>query len=100
MILNKLQHFDASKYNNQAVRLTAAGERSLINGHPWIFSNSILKIKPTAKTGDLCVIFNKSGKKILGVGLFDENSPYIHSFFIFYPLQSNYVPNGSSCPSE
>lgn len=75
MILNKLQHFDASKYNNQAVRLTAAGERSLINGHPWIFSNSILKIKPTAKTGDLCVIFNKSGKKILGVGLFDENSP-------------------------
>ena len=75
MILNQLQQFQASKYNNQAVRLTSAAERSLISGHPWIFSNSILKIKSTAKTGDLCVIFNKSGKKILGIGLFDANSP-------------------------
>ena len=63
MILNQLQQFQASKYNNQAVRLTSAAERSLISGHPWIFSNSILRIKSTAKTGDLCVIFNKSGKK-------------------------------------
>lgn len=75
MILNQLQQFQASKFNNQAVRLTSAAERSLISGHPWIFSNSILKIKSTAKTGDLCVIFNKSGKKILGIGLFDANSP-------------------------
>lgn len=62
-------------YKNQAVKLTSSGVRSLNQGHPWIFSDSISKIKSSAITGDLCIIFDKSGKKILGVGLFDKQSP-------------------------
>ena len=46
-----------NNYNNQAVKLTSSGERSLNQGHPWIFSNSISKIKSSAITGDICIVF-------------------------------------------
>lgn len=73
--MEQLSYFDSVNYKNQAVKLSSAGERNLKKGHPWIFSDSIIKIKPDAKTGDLCVVYDKRGKKILGIGLFDKNSP-------------------------
>ena len=58
-----------------AVKLTAIGERSVRNGHPWIFSESIVKIPPQGKSGDICIIFSHTKNKPIGIGLYDPKSP-------------------------
>ncbi|MFD1063711.1 class I SAM-dependent rRNA methyltransferase [Winogradskyella litorisediminis] len=58
-----------------AVKLNAKGEQSIVKGHPWVFSNSIVKINEDAKTGDLAIIFSKNKNKVIGLGLYDEKSP-------------------------
>ncbi|RED49538.1 class I SAM-dependent rRNA methyltransferase [Seonamhaeicola aphaedonensis] len=60
---------------NLAVKLSAKGEHSVLKGHPWVFSNSITKISSGAKTGDLAIIFGKHKNKVIGLGLYDANSP-------------------------
>ncbi|MEZ4817778.1 MAG: class I SAM-dependent rRNA methyltransferase [Flavobacteriaceae bacterium] len=58
-----------------AIKLTAAGERSIRNLHPWIFSESILKINKEGRAGDIAVIFSHATNKPIGVGLYDPHSP-------------------------
>lgn len=58
-----------------AVKLTAAGERIVFSGHPWIFSNSITKLNKEGLAGDICVIFSQKSNKVIGVGLYDPESP-------------------------
>lgn len=58
-----------------AVKLNAKGERSVLQGHPWIFSNNIEKCTEQPKTGDVAIVFSKSNNKVIGVGLYDANSP-------------------------
>ena len=58
-----------------AVKLTAKGENYVQQGHPWVFSDSIVKINQDAKTGDLAIIFGKRKNGMIGIGLFDESSP-------------------------
>ena len=58
-----------------AVKLNAKGEQFVVKGHPWVFSNSIVKINDDAKTGDLAIIFSKNKNKVIALGLFDANSP-------------------------
>ena len=58
-----------------AVKLTAKGEKSVMQQHPWVFSNSIVKLNKTPETGDLAIIFGKNKNKIKGFGLFDLASP-------------------------
>jgi 23S rRNA (cytosine1962-C5)-methyltransferase len=58
-----------------AVKLNAKGEQFVVKGHPWVFSNSIVKINDDAKTGDLAIIFSKNKNKVVGLGLFDAESP-------------------------
>ncbi|WP_431109225.1 class I SAM-dependent rRNA methyltransferase [Winogradskyella poriferorum] len=60
---------------NLAVKLSSKGEQSVVKGHPWVFSNSIIKINDDAKTGDLAIIFSKNKNKVIGIGLYDANSP-------------------------
>ena len=60
---------------NLAVKLNAKGEHSVVKGHPWVFSNSILKINHDANTGDLAIIFSKNKNKVVGIGLYDATSP-------------------------
>ncbi|GAA4241033.1 23S rRNA (cytosine(2499)-C(5))-methyltransferase [Winogradskyella damuponensis] len=60
---------------NLAVKLNAKGEQFVVKGHPWVFSNSIVKINDDAKTGDLAIIFSKNKNKVVGFGLYDANSP-------------------------
>ncbi|GAB4162287.1 MAG: 23S rRNA (cytosine(2499)-C(5))-methyltransferase [Winogradskyella sp.] len=60
---------------NLAVKLNAKGEQSVVKGHPWVFSNSIVKINDDAKTGDLAIVFSKNKNKVIGIGLYDANSP-------------------------
>lgn len=58
-----------------AVKLNAKGEQFVLKGHPWVFSNSIAKINADAKTGDLAIIFSKNKNRVIGLGLYDANSP-------------------------
>lgn len=58
-----------------AVKLTAAGERNVKTGHPWIFTNSIQKINNNAYSGDIAIIFGRVKNKVIGVGLYDSKSP-------------------------
>lgn len=60
---------------NLAIKLTAAGERSVRTGHPWIFSESIEKINSEGTSGDVAIIFSYSKNKAIGVGLYDTESP-------------------------
>ncbi|WP_439151852.1 class I SAM-dependent rRNA methyltransferase [Winogradskyella sp.] len=66
-----------STYNPKrlAVKLNSKGEQFVVKGHPWVFSNSIVKINEDAKTGDLAIIFSKNKNKVVGIGLYDANSP-------------------------
>ena len=58
-----------------AVKLNAIGEQHVLKGHPWVFSDSIVKIKDDAKSGDLAIVFGKNKNKVIGLGLYDANSP-------------------------
>ncbi len=58
-----------------AVKLNAKGEQFVVKGHPWVFSNSIVKINDDSKTGDLAIVFSKNKNKVVGIGLYDANSP-------------------------
>lgn len=58
-----------------AIKLNAAGERSVRSGHPWIFSESIEKINKEGHSGDVAIIFSHLKNKAIGVGLYDPDSP-------------------------
>ena len=61
--------------NTIAVKLSAAGERSVRKGHPWVFLDSIIKINKEGQSGDLAIVFSHNKNQVIGVGLFDPNSP-------------------------
>lgn len=63
------------KQQRLAVKLNSKGEQSVVKGHPWVFSKSIVKITDDASTGDLSIIFSKNKNKVIGIGLYDANSP-------------------------
>ena len=58
-----------------AVKLNAKGEQFVQKGHPWVFSDNIVKVKADAKSGDLAIIFGKNKNKVIGLGLYDASSP-------------------------
>ncbi|MFV9550829.1 class I SAM-dependent rRNA methyltransferase [Algibacter sp. PT7-4] len=58
-----------------AVKLNSKGEQFVVQGHPWVFSNNITKINNDAKSGDLAIVFSKNKNKVIGLGLYDANSP-------------------------
>jgi 23S rRNA (cytosine1962-C5)-methyltransferase len=58
-----------------ATKLNAKGEQFVVQGHPWVFSDNITKINDDAKSGDLAIIFGKNKNKVIGLGLYDGNSP-------------------------
>ncbi len=63
------------KPKNLAVKLNNKGEQFVIQGHPWVFSDNINKINDNAKSGDLAIIFSKNKNRVVGIGLYDANSP-------------------------
>ena len=64
-----------TEINRLPVTLTAAGERALRAGHPWLFDGAIQKIKGNGKAGDLAIVFSYKKNKCIGVGLYDPGSP-------------------------
>lgn len=47
----------------------------MFKGHPWVFSDNIVKINDDAATGDLAIVFSKNKNKVIGIGLYDALSP-------------------------
>jgi len=70
---------DIPEYNKPisrlAIKLNANGERSVLQGHPWVFENSIVKQNKEGESGDICIIFRKRNDSVIGIGLFDKASP-------------------------
>jgi 23S rRNA (cytosine1962-C5)-methyltransferase len=58
-----------------AIKLTATGERTVRSGHPWLFSKSIIKINKEGGAGDLAIIFGTKSNEVIGIGLYDPDSP-------------------------
>lgn len=58
-----------------ATALTPAGQRHLRAGHPWIYADSVARVKGAGRAGDLAVVFDRRTDRFLGVGLYDPDSP-------------------------
>jgi 23S rRNA (cytosine1962-C5)-methyltransferase len=56
------------------LRVTAAAERSLRAGHPWVFADSVRAQNRPGQAGELAVIYDRQDR-FLAVGLFDPDSP-------------------------
>ncbi len=72
--MHDLTYLPAVAERRIAVHVTAAGERALRSGHPWLFAESIRKQSHNGQPGDLAVIFDKR-RNFLAIGLYDPESP-------------------------
>ena len=57
-----------------AVRVKQKAVPAIRSGHPWLFEDSVKKAPPDAAPGDVAVLYDPDGKKILGAGLYDPHS--------------------------
>jgi 23S rRNA (cytosine1962-C5)-methyltransferase len=58
-----------------AVKIKPKIEQYVRKGHPWVYSESIIKTNLKSETGDLAIIFSHKTNKVIGMGLFDLDSP-------------------------
>jgi len=58
-----------------AAYLHAAKQRSICQGHPWVFPKAIRKLVNNPQTGQLIELFTDEGER-LGTGVFNEHSLY------------------------
>ena len=58
-----------------AVRVKQKAVPAIRSGHPWLFEASVKKAPPDAAPGDVAVLYDPDGKKILAAGLYDPHSP-------------------------
>ena len=58
-----------------AIKLRPSAERMLKQKHPWVFSDSIVKINDEGNSGDIAIIYDTKKNKFLALGLFDPDSP-------------------------
>lgn len=57
------------------LRLTAAAERHVRAGHPWVYSDSITDFSRAGELGDVAIIYDRKKDKLLALGLYDPQSP-------------------------
>jgi len=57
-----------------AVRVKQKAVPAIRAGHPWLFEDSVKKAPPDAAPGNVAVLYDPDGKKILGAGLWDPDS--------------------------
>lgn len=72
--IEQLNHIPAPSEKRMAVHITAAAERALKRGHPWLFADAIHNQSHEGAPGDLAVIFD-SNRRFLAIGLYDPDSP-------------------------
>ncbi len=68
-----LAHLPKISEKRIAVRVSAAAERALKNGHPWLFEDAIQSQNIDGSAGDIAIIFDKK-RRFLAAGLFDPHS--------------------------
>jgi 23S rRNA (cytosine1962-C5)-methyltransferase len=56
------------------LRVTAAAERQIRSGHPWVFSDSVREQNRPGEAGELAAVYDRADK-FLAVGFFDPDSP-------------------------
>ncbi len=56
------------------LRITAAAEKCVRQGHPWVFSNSVREQNREGQMGEPAILFDRQDR-FLAVGLFDPDSP-------------------------
>jgi len=56
------------------LRITAAAEKQVRAGHPWVFADSVREQNRSGVAGELGVVFDRADK-FLAVGFFDPDSP-------------------------
>lgn len=57
-----------------AVRVTPDAARHVRRGHPWVFDDSVVSIRPDGSPGDLAVLFDDR-RRFMAIGLYDPASP-------------------------
>ena len=56
------------------LRISAAAEKHIRAGHPWIYDNSIREQNREGQAGELAVIYDRNNR-FLAIGLYDPQSP-------------------------
>lgn len=56
------------------LRITAAAEDAVREGHPWVFSDSVREQNRDGQAGELAVIFDRKDR-FLAIGFYDPGSP-------------------------
>lgn len=57
-----------------AAKLTNKAEQIVRRGHPWVFSDSIVKLSPDGDAGDLVILFSQRRNEVFAIGLYDPDS--------------------------
>ena len=57
-----------------ALRVTPAAQRTLRQGHPWLFDQAVTGQTGEGRPGDLAVVFD-GHRRFLAIGLYDPTSP-------------------------
>ncbi len=70
-----------------AIKLTATAEKLVKQGHPWIFTDSIIKSNKEGQTGDVAVLFDNRRDKPFAIGLYDAQSPIRIKVISFSPAK-------------
>ncbi|PIE80225.1 MAG: 23S rRNA (cytosine(2499)-C(5))-methyltransferase [Chloroflexi bacterium] len=56
------------------MHMTAAAERAIRQGHPWVYDTGIARMKGNGRSGDIAILFSRKNK-FLAVGLYDPHGP-------------------------
>ncbi len=85
--------------NKIAFKVKKVAEKSILQGHPWVYESSIIKQSKQGEAGDVAIIFNQRKNQFLAIGLYDPhsvirikiihkgNSAKIDKFFFFSKFQ-------------
>ena len=72
--MDVLAHLPLPAARRIALRVTPEAERTLRQGHPWLFDRAIRAQSHAGQPGDLAVIFDRK-RRFLAIGLYDPTSP-------------------------
>lgn len=72
-----------------AVKLKPAAEKQVKQGHPWVFSDSIVKKNKEGSAGDLAILFDNRRDSVFAIGLYDPDSPIRIKVLSDHPVQIN-----------
>jgi 23S rRNA (cytosine1962-C5)-methyltransferase len=64
----------SAEVDRLAVRVTPDAARHVRRGHPWVFDDSVVSVRPDGRPGDLAVLFDER-RRFMAIGLYDPASP-------------------------